>query len=141
MDFDIILFDYKNHIIFLGENAPDETYKENTISNLGVSFSHEIISIRSKIYSEIGKYKTNEFYHVTVIVDPLFEKFDITITGNLYDLEGNFVDKLSIKELEFEFPITENGIRRLNLYTGTRLNSDVYSVSMGLDNVIVDADI
>lgn len=139
LDFDVILFDYKGHIIYLAENAPSETYNEKTTTNLGIGFAWGIISLRAKEFPQLGRYNSGEFYHVTIIADPLTERFDITIMGSLRDINGNLIDKLSMQNLEFEFPITERGIRRLNLYTGTRLSSDIRSVSMGLDNLVISA--
>lgn len=138
VDFDFILFDDQNHIIYFGENAPFETYNEKMISCFGVGFNNNLIIVMTKGGPRFGYYNPNEFYHVTMVADPMVNRFDITITGNLQDLNGNPVNKLSMKNLEFEFPITEGGIRRLNLYTGARLSSDIPSVSMGIDNILLN---
>jgi RNA polymerase sigma factor (sigma-70 family) len=138
VDLDFILFDKYQHIIYFGENAPFETYNEKMISCFGVSFDNNLIFARTKGGTRFGYYNPDEFYHITMVADPVVNRFDITITGNLRDLNGNPVNKLSMQNLEFEYPITDSGIRRLNLYTGTRLSSDIRSVSMGIDNVVIN---
>jgi RNA polymerase sigma factor (sigma-70 family) len=137
VDLDFILFDDENHNILFGEKAPFETYDEKMILCFGVGFDQGLIVSRSKGVPQLGFYNPNEFYHVTMVADPMVNRFDITITGNLRDLNGNPVNKLSMQNLEFEFPITGKGIRRLNLYTGARLSSDIPSVSMGIDNILL----
>lgn len=133
-EFDVILFDYKWHMIQLGENATYETNNERTTMCFGIGFDKGIIGLRAEDFPVIGRYNANEFYHVVMVADPLRSVFNVNITGNLIDLDGNHVNEISLDNIKFETPISEKGIRRLNFYTGEPTIN-----SMGIDNLEIKA--
>jgi protocatechuate 3,4-dioxygenase beta subunit len=131
--FDVILLDNLNHLIWFGETAPFETHNERDNQKFGVSFSLGTISLRTPTFPIIGEYYPNEFYHVTIAANPLTNLYNITIAGNLLDLNNNPVNILSANNVPFEFPVHLGGIRKINLYTG----STTIPNSMGIDNILM----
>jgi len=135
VDFDI-LPDHHHYYVWIGEAGPFETYDEHQISRFGIDFNRGQIYLRSPEHPMLGQYIPNRVYHVTMVIEPSANLFDVTVTGpSLSDKEGNPVDNLTMTNLVSWLPMSNLEIRRINLQITATPTPEF--VTVGIDNVVV----